>query len=513
MVFYRKYRPQTIEELDNEQLRELLYAFFSRNLSREAGKIPQAFLFTGPKGLGKTSTARIVAKVINCERIASSKLASSSNPCNKCSQCISITNGTNLDILEIDGASNRGIDEIRDLREKVRLSPVSAQKKVYIIDEVHMLTAEAFNALLKTLEEPPMHVVFILCTTEEHKVPATIISRCQHIAFPLASDQDLVRSFKRIVKGEKLNVEDGILESVAKLSDGSFRDGAKILEELVALSNGKKIRKELLEKKYKVSSINYSVEAMFGFLVERDVKNSLQLIKKLAEAGTDTKHFLEALIERVHTDLLVKAGLPAGPLRPASPNRGEREASKAGVEAKAKDSPLDINDLKTLIELLAKAHTDIKYAVLPSLPLEIAIIEWGMSPTGSAEVAHENFRVHDAKEGKGSTRTSKPASAHSENFVGSSRLPTSVIPRLPIKDNLLEELITKIKPHNHSIAGVLRGCTLKTYNGKEMVIETKYKFHKERLEEAKAHSIIEKVCREIAGAPVKISVLLTEKMS
>ena len=476
MVFYRKYRPQTIEELDNSALRELLYAFLGRSSPREAGKIPQAFLFTGPKGLGKTSTARIVAKVINCEK------KKSIDPCNKCLQCTSITNGTNLDILEIDGASNRGIDEIRDLREKVRLSPVSASKKVYIIDEVHMLTTEAFNALLKTLEEPPSHVVFILCTTEEHKVPATIISRCQHIAFPLASDQDLVRSFKRIVKGEKLNVEDGVLESVAKLSDGSFRDGAKILEELVALSNGKKIRKELLEEKYKVSSIKYHTEEMFDFLVQKDVKNSLQLVVRLMSSGTDMKHFLETLIEKVHTALLVKAGLPAG---------------KAGVEKKAKDSSLDINELKTLMELLAKAHTDIKYAVLPSLPLEIAIVEWGITrgPDG-ALVGNENFRVHDAKELKASSRIANPASVHSENFVPS-----------PRHDNLLEDLIVKIKPHNHSIAGVLRGCTLKTYNGKEMVIETKYKFHKDKLTEPKILALIEKICKEISGKQIIVSVL------
>lgn len=462
MVYYRKYRPQTIKELDNPILGELLYAFLGRNSPREAGKIPQAFLFTGPKGLGKTSTARIVAKVVNCEKLVSrSGKKKSIDPCNKCLQCISITSGTNLDILEIDGASNRGIDEIRDLREKVRLSPVSAQKKVYIIDEVHMLTIEAFNALLKTLEEPPNHVVFILCTTEEHKVPATIISRCQHITFPLASDQDLVHSFKRIVKGEKLNIEDGVLEAVAKLSDGSFRDGAKILEELVTLSNGKKIRKELVEEKYKVSSINYFVEAMFGFLVQIDVKNSLQLLKRLAETGTDMKHFLETLIERVHVALLVKAG----------------------VDLKAKDSSLDVNDLKTLMILLAKAHTDIRYAVLPVLPLEIAIIEWEMKKDGA-----------------------------SENFVPSPRKNPSPASGSSSK-NLLEDLIIKIKPYNHSIAGVLRGCTLKKYDGKEMVIETKYKFHKERLQEPEAHSIIEKVCREIARTPVTVSVLLREEKS
>ena len=164
MVFYRKYRPQKIDDLDSAAVRDTLHAVLQNDVSH-------AFLFTGPKGLGKTSTARIVAKVVNCER----KKKGSIEPCNECDQCVSITNGTNVDVLEIDAASNRGIDEIRELKEKIRLAPVAAHRKVYIIDEVHMLTTEAFNALLKTLEEPPSHAMFILCTTEAHKVPETIV--------------------------------------------------------------------------------------------------------------------------------------------------------------------------------------------------------------------------------------------------------------------------------------------------------------------------------------------------
>ena len=166
MVFYRKYRPQKIDELDNEVVRQSLYSIFSKD------NYPHAFLFTGPKGLGKTSAARIVAKVINCEKHKGLKGVRSEKeiePDNKCEQCLSITNGNNFDVLEVDGASNRGIDEIRDLREKIKLAPFKAVKKIYIIDEVHMLTTEAFNALLKTLEEPPSHAVFILCTTEAQK--------------------------------------------------------------------------------------------------------------------------------------------------------------------------------------------------------------------------------------------------------------------------------------------------------------------------------------------------------
>src|SRR5215469_4743338 len=196
MVFYRKYRPQHISDLDSASVRQTLYAVLQKN-------IPHAFLFTGPKGLGKTSTARIVAKVVNCEK----RKKGETEPCNICSQCVSIASGTNVDVLEIDAASNRGIDEIRELKEKIRLAPVLAIQKVYIIDEVHMLTTEAFNALLKTLEEPPEHAMFILCTTEAHKVPETIVSRCFQIMFKPATDQEIARSLERVAKGENLKIE------------------------------------------------------------------------------------------------------------------------------------------------------------------------------------------------------------------------------------------------------------------------------------------------------------------
>ncbi|MBI3485994.1 DNA polymerase III subunit gamma/tau, partial [Candidatus Daviesbacteria bacterium] len=213
MVFYLKYRPQTLDDLiGQEQVKSSLTKAF------ESNHLAHAYLFCGPRGTGKTSTARILAKMVNCEilddsdktksfkksPIAESSITTSvSIPCNKCSSCISITDGSNLDLIEIDAASNRGIDDIRDLKEKIKLAPSSARKKVYIIDEVHMLSAEAFNALLKTLEEPPEHVLFILATTELHKIPETILSRVTKLDFKTASTLDLVKALKKVVDGEK----------------------------------------------------------------------------------------------------------------------------------------------------------------------------------------------------------------------------------------------------------------------------------------------------------------------
>ncbi|OGH13274.1 MAG: DNA polymerase III, subunit gamma and tau [Candidatus Levybacteria bacterium RIFCSPHIGHO2_01_FULL_38_26] len=480
MVFYRKYRPQKIEDLDSEEVRDLLSSVLSSK------DIAHAFLFTGPKGLGKTSAARIVAKAVNCEK------RKGVEPCNTCDQCISITNGTNIDVLEIDGASNRGIDEVRDLREKIRLAPARARRKVYIIDEVHMLTTEAFNALLKTLEEPPGHVIFVLCTTEPHKVPATIASRCFHITFKKATVEELVRSFERIVKKEKLEINKEALEFIASLSDGSFRDGSKILEEITLFSKGKKITREFVEEKYKRSNIKDQVLKMIEFLSEKNAPAGLRLVAEIADQGMDFKYIIEQLISELHEMLLAQVGI--GESEPRS-NRGQK---------------LEIEEIKELVELLSKAHGELKYAVLSQMPLELVIVEWGLAKgaLGSSR------RLNDSPEPSGNTRSvDEKASLHAAlSNVGSEKTVKSTFraeaPRAAVVDNFWQELINKVKAYNHSIAGVLRGCILKSYDSKKLVIEAKYKFHKEKLEEKKTREILRKVSEEIAGSPIAISVVL-----
>jgi len=486
MVFYRKYRPQTIEELDSKDVRDKLISILSRPSSFHA------LLFTGPKGLGKTSAARIVAKAINCEKIndysKGQKLKGALEPCNKCHQCTSITNGTNIDILEIDGASNRGIDEIRDLREKIKLSPAQALKKVYIIDEVHMLTTEAFNALLKTLEEPPNHVIFILCTTEPHKVPQTIASRCFHIAFKKATADELVRSFLRIAKKEKIFIDKEALLKISEFSDGSFRDGVKILEEISAEAGNKKITKEMVERVYKVTNIDHQIDKMIEFLCGKNAKEAISLVGKLTEGGVDIKYFMERLMFKLHEFLLIKIG----------------------VSKEKSDIDLSIEDIKMLMDLLTKAHSKLKYSVLPQLPLEIAIIEWSVIqgsastflPASAPSIALKMRAVGSPssrvtlRSSDSSDSNANPASATSENFVSSPR------------QNILAQLIDKVKSQNHSIAGVLRGCSLKSYEGKKLVIEAKFKFHKEKLEDGKSREIIEDTLEEITGKKTSVSFVL-----
>ncbi|HEX8966169.1 MAG TPA: DNA polymerase III subunit gamma/tau, partial [Patescibacteria group bacterium] len=336
MVFYRKYRPQTISELDSTHVKETLFAVL------RGKNIPHAFLFTGPKGLGKTSTARIVAKAVNCLH------PKDAEPCNTCEQCVSITRGSNIDVLEIDGASNRGIDEIRELRERVKLAPSSAKKKVYIIDEVHMLTTEAFNALLKTIEEPPAHVIFIFCTTEPHKVPETILSRCFHISFSLATEQELVHSLERITNGEKIEAEKGALELIAHLAEGGFRDAAKILEEMVALSNGQILTKKFVEEKFHVTGVEKQIQELVTYLQKKQIKEALELVNNLSMQGMDIKYFLSQFLYALHEKLLVT------------------------ITEKSKE--FSVTELSLLLQLFSESFAQIKYATIPQLPLEIAIV-------------------------------------------------------------------------------------------------------------------------------------------
>lgn len=493
MVFYRKYRPQTIDELDSEKVRQTLSSVLSSQ------EIPHAFLFTGPKGLGKTSTARIIAKVVNC----TNRKEGEYNPCNTCDSCTSITNGTNIDVLEIDGASNRGIDEIRDLREKVRLAPSTSKKKIYIIDEVHMLTTEAFNALLKTIEEPPSHVMFLFCTTEPQKVPATILSRCFHIHFNRATDAEIVHSLKRICAAESIQIDDDALLLIANLADGGFRDAAKLLEESKLVAQDKKITKALIEDVNKTASLIFSIPMFMKFIDEKNVKECLTIIANVVNYGADMRFFTKSVLEELHALLLQKNGII------------DREQTSLFP------TNLGGEDIIRLVDLFSKAYADMKYAVIPQLPLEIAVITWcGQGDNGGN---NDVFSLPIGKVPEGKPTVQSLSRKQEELKVKSILNPVKEEPKkapenpheqrvIPGKPNdaaaLLENIIYKTKPFNHSVAAVLRGCTIKSLTDTEIVLEAGYKFHKERLDEVKTKDLLAKILKEITGKDQAIKVEL-----
>ena len=280
ITLYRKYRPQKIEDLDISEVRDSLARLV------KSGKFPQALLFSGPKGTGKTSAARIFAKVLNCEN-------EKDKPCGKCDQCLSIENGNNIDVIEIDAASYTGVDNIREIRDAVKLAPAKAKKKVYIIDEAHMLSTGASNALLKTLEEPPEHVTFILATTNPEKLIATIRSRTANINFRKANNDEIARSLTRVASGEKIKIPEASLHLIAKYANGSFRDAVKTVEQMIFEERS---FDEVEVENYLFKSKNVDINALITSIVGRDVKTVLEMISKTTGSGVRPMDLAEELI-------------------------------------------------------------------------------------------------------------------------------------------------------------------------------------------------------------------------
>ena len=301
LVLARKWRPQVFEEvLGQRHITQTLQNAISQR------RVAHAFLFAGARGVGKTSTARILAKALNCDT------GPQVNPCNHCANCQEITNGSSMDVIEIDGASNRGIDEIRELRENVRYTPAKGHYKIYIIDEVHMLTKEAFNALLKTLEEPPPHIVFIFATTEPHKIPATILSRCQRYDFKRIPLREIRESLKRIVGQEEIQISQRGLITIAQESEGSLRDAQSLLDQVIAYG-GKNIRDEdiaevlgLIDRKI----LNDTVEA----IADKDVARCMEIIEHVYHFGYDLQHFCRELLQYLRNLILIKVTCISGNL-------------------------------------------------------------------------------------------------------------------------------------------------------------------------------------------------------
>ncbi|MDF2683432.1 MAG: dnaX [Brevibacillus sp.] len=292
-ALYRVYRPQTFQDVVGQEHVTITL----RNALRE-GRLSHAYLFNGPRGTGKTSAAKIMSKAVNCEQPIDGE------PCNECGSCRAITSGSVTDVLEIDAASNRGVEEIRDIRDKVKFAPSDVKYKVYIIDEVHMLTTEAFNALLKTLEEPPSHVIFILATTEPHKLPATIISRCQRFDFHRIPLRVMVDLLQKICQSQGVRVEEQALQLVAKMAEGGARDALSLLDQAISFSRDEVKASDIMQITGTVSQTYFSVLARY--IAERDVAQVMEQFDQVMVQGKDPEQFLHDFLYYYRDMLLLK---------------------------------------------------------------------------------------------------------------------------------------------------------------------------------------------------------------
>ncbi len=356
-ALYRRWRSQTFDEVvGQEHVTQTL-----RNALRD-GRMTHAYLFTGPRGTGKTSTARLLAKAVNCENPDVSL-----RPDNRCPICLAITSGALLDLIEIDAASNRGIDEIRDLRDKVHFSPSQARFKVYVIDEVHMLTPEAFNALLKTLEEPPPHVIFVLATTEPHKIPDTVLSRCQRFDFRRIPAYRIVERLSYILEQEGRAAEPAALEMIARSAEGGMRDAISLMDQL--LSYGGDVITEQQVQAVRGTISGQAISQMVDFMAAGDAASGLGLINQMAEEGIDLRQLALQLVAYLRAVLVSRVGgQQAGAILVDL-----SETQLAAVQAQAKQ--VDAAGLTGAVRLLNQASQEMRDAAQPQLTLELAWLD------------------------------------------------------------------------------------------------------------------------------------------
>jgi DNA polymerase III subunit gamma/tau len=484
-TLYRRWRPRGFSDLVGQ-------AHVVTTLSNAimAKRVAHAYLLTGPRGTGKTSIAKILAKALNCEDLHGA------NPCDQCSSCTRINEGVFMDVMEIDAASNRGIDEIRDLREKVKFSPAEGKYKIYIIDEVHMLTAEAFNALLKTLEEPPQSVVFILATTEVHKIPLTILSRCQRFDFKRFTIQEIKGRLLQILDVEGVKSSEQALELIAEHAEGGMRDAVGLLEQVLAHS-----QEQVTES---------DVRAILGLIDEEeivriaqalndcDTAQALKILNDICLNGKDLFQFGRSLVQYYRNLLL----------------QGLSSESSKQVGA---NSP---QELVHIIEEIAAAANEVKKSIQGPLPLELAFIKLTALKTDSVDIEARVAKLEAfIREGRSTVQTlvtkavDIPAKATSQTVTGSQNKSQAMpqtsqgVTTEPSSTCSWEQFLDAVKQKKRTLAALIQeGKPLQfTTNQLEVGLPPNLKFHLDNLSLPQNKEILEGILQELTGDPMKIS--------
>lgn len=526
IALYNKYRPQKFEDLFGQD-------HISQTLKNaiKGGTFAHAYLFTGPRGTGKTSVARILAKGINCEKNtgaspqgrgiknantskvqAKKHLEGVGEPCGVCDNCTNITEGREVDIIEIDAASNRGIDEIRELREKIKFAPTNLAYKVFIIDEVHMLTREAFNALLKTLEEPPSHAVFVLATTEIHKIPQTVISRCQRFDFRRISLQDLMKRLDIIVKSEKISIDKKALSLIAETSEGGFRDAISYLDQISSYKNGEVSYDDVIDI---LGMTDFRTLASFIlYLKDNKPKEALILLNDLAESGCDIDQFTKNTINFLRKLILIKAV-----------GADEIELSKehaSNMQDLAEGFPFE--RITKIIEDISELSKAFSGSSLPQLALELTVLRTvkpekeektavknieniNKEYLDSAPVRTENGRTYKPQnEIKTISKTaleSKPEIA-SENIEKSTK-------KVIINDDesAWQDFMIELKSRNSAVHAFVKACK-PIFEEETAIFNFPYKFHRDKVNDIKNKKLVEELLEMIYNKPYKLKCVLKE---
>ncbi|MFH1683299.1 MAG: DNA polymerase III subunit gamma/tau [Candidatus Margulisiibacteriota bacterium] len=471
---YRKWRSQDFDEIIGQPV---IVQTLKNSIKND--RLAHAYLFCGPRGTGKTSTARILAKALNCE------LGPTPKPCGTCQTCVKIRDGHSVNVIEIDAASNRGIDEIRELRERVRYAPVEGRYKVYIIDEVHMLTPEAFNALLKTLEEPPSHTIFVLATTELQKVPLTIASRCQRLDFGRIKLSGIEGHLRKVAEAEGFEIDDKAVNLIARVGEGSMRDSISLLDQVVSFS-GHKISYDDVVMMLGTAD----EELLFAFgdaLAASDPAKVLELVKDGLSEGRSTQQVTRDLVSHFRNLLHLKVG-----------SSEVLELTADYLERLKKQAELfSLEKIKNVIRAFSRAELDMKWHPHARLVLEVALLELLDQPEEIITVVEPRKEIPVSAKVK--TEEPRPL-VSGEGKLGK------------IKNHWNDILDNVKKKSIFGYVSLHEGEPVEINGNGRLVIAFRrgYAFHKERLEDIKNKQAVEEAVREIAGEMIPIECIVAE---
>ncbi len=462
-VLYRKYRSRDFDELvGQEHITKIL-----KNAVKN-DQLSHAYLFVGSRGTGKTSTARILAKAINCQ-----DPSKDGNPCGECEICKSIDNGSFLDLIEIDAASNRGIDQIRELKEKIEFSPTEGKYKLYIIDEAHMLTTEAFNALLKTLEEPPEHVIFILATTEVHKLPPTILSRCQRYDFKLGTDKDIRKVIEQSAKGEKMKIEEDAMKILINNARGSYRDALSLLDVVFSGQSGKdkKITEQEVRMMLGLPDIEM-VDLLLSSLCDNDAQKALELVEDIEEKGVNYQQFVTYTLEVLREVLVAKI-------------KGEK------LEYKFFDK-VSQKDILLFVKAFLNIERSLKGSSNQSLVMEMIIPEF-CSNQGNEEEEEEE-EEEDMTDGYPDEKIKK------DNDIDIKEIQKN-----------WKKISSKLKKVHKHLGTFLATSKPKKIEDNRIYVEVAFQFYKDQIECAQSREVIREVLEDVLGNSYNITCTVNEK--
>lgn len=492
-VLARKWRPQVFEDVVGQKhITKTLQNAIATN------RLAHAFLFSGPRGVGKTTTARILAKALNC------KEGPTPEPCGKCTSCLETAAGTAVDVIEIDGASNRGIEHIRELRETVKYAPAGGKYKVYVIDEVHMLTNEAFNALLKTLEEPPPHVIFIFATTEPQKIPATIHSRCQRYGFKRVSLQDITDRLRMIAEAEGIKVSDQGLAMIARAAEGSMRDSQSLLDQAVSYS-GLSIKDEDLQSI--LGAVGQEMlNAFAALLLSRDAAGLLRQVDLLLEQGQDMRQFLSGLVEHFRNLIVVKiAQEPAAIIElPASDIDRIRNQAEA----------MDRERLILLFDSLSRTLEEMRWSPHQRFTLEIGLIK-ACSTADLKPLAEILDRMSELEARLAAGEAPGRPDAMREratDYKASKKSTLHTQEQKPSRD-VWEKVLSIVRQKRMGLSPVLAGSRVLEAGEETLTIGIQGgSFQKEVAEKKENSDFLEQTASEVLNRPVRMTFrLLTEE--